>query len=105
MLYKNVLLSHFKVVHACLAAIDGDASIDAATFALEVKARNRYFMFYPQFAQLVDGRFSYTPHLSNDVNGFSDWLPYFNKHWPMARDKILFKEFCRRIGIATPLLQ
>jgi hypothetical protein len=96
------LLSHLSAVRSCLEPIGGVATLDAFSLVLTVRARNRYFHLTPQFIESVGGRIRYALRLTNDSTGFAGWMPYFNKQWTEARDKLAFKAACLEGGIATP---
>jgi len=74
------------------------------SFQLRVSARNRYYDLIPQFIYRKEGRYQYSPVMPADLDGigFIGWLPYFNKRWPAATDKLAFKEFCSENGLRTP---
>lgn len=96
------LLSHLSAVRGCLEPIGGVATLDAFSLVLTVRARNRYFQLTPQFIESVDGQIRYALRLTNDSTGFAGWMPYFNKQWTEARDKLAFKAACLEGDIATP---
>ncbi len=74
------------------------------SFQLRVSGRNRYYDLIPQFAYRKEGRYQYSPTMPADLDGigFIGWLPYFNKRWTAATDKLAFKEFCSANGLRTP---
>jgi len=77
--------------------------MDLINFRLTLTGRNRYYEFFPQFvAPGRDGGMQYTPTLREDAHGFIGWMPYFNKKWPLATDKLLFKKYCVENGLRTP---
>src|SRR5882672_5142919 len=103
MAYKVNLMFHMKGINACLPRFRAEASVNVADFRLEVRARNRFYHFTPQFIFLDDnGRLRYSPQLMKEIRGFIGWLPYFNKRWPLATDKLEFKRFCSANSLATP---
>lgn len=102
MSYINVTLNHFRAIQQWAAKTGGKATLDAATFQLEVKHRNRYFLLLPQFVAMIDGRLSYVPSLVEGVFGFAGWLPYRPYKLDWAADKLRFKEKLRELGLPTP---
>ncbi len=93
---------HMKSINACLSRFGADATVNLRTFRLEVRARNRYYHFVPQFIYLDGEKLHFSPQLPGNVRGFIGWLPYFNKRWPLATDKLAFKGFCNAAGLPTP---
>jgi len=100
--YKYNLIHHVKSVYACLPRFRAVATIDYGNFAMEVRARNRYYQFHAQFAYREEGRLRFSPQLTPNARGFVGWLPYFNKRWDAAIDKLSFKQFCVTQKLNTP---
>ena len=103
-LYRVDLLWHASTVHACLADWGAEASIDLATFRLEVKSRNRYYSFYPRFIVRKGDQLVYVERPDQQTRGFAGWLPYVNKRWPVGSGKFAFKDFCLEHGLRSPRL-
>jgi hypothetical protein len=77
--------------------------IDPLSYELEIACRGRSIRLLPQFVVLnTDGSVGFTPQLTPRVLGFVSWLPYFNRVWPIAQDKLAFKEFAQSRGIRVP---
>jgi hypothetical protein len=93
---------HTRVIHSCLEDFEAKASIDLNTYSLEIVARNRNYRFHPRFHARYGERSAYVSLPDEHVVAFNGWLPYFNKHWPIAQAKLDFKEFCRQRGLRTP---
>jgi hypothetical protein len=104
MVYKVNLFFHAKSIHEFLPRFGEDAVavVGLRTFRLEVRARNRFYYFTPQFVYREEGRIRYTPNPEPRTRGFIGWLPYFNKRWPIATDKLAFKAYCVANGVRTP---
>ncbi|MES2538675.1 MAG: hypothetical protein V4632_22685 [Pseudomonadota bacterium] len=102
MLFHLRPLVHFQYIQQWVAQNKGRARLDMLSFGLEVIAHNRIFRLTPQFIYKVNGKLRYRPDLSPDVTGFIGWLPYFNKQWEEATDKIAFKKTLSSIGRKTP---
>ena len=49
-----------------------------------------------------DRTLTYSMQFGDDAEGFIGWLPYFNKRWVEAYDKLAFKHFCTRHGLPVP---
>jgi hypothetical protein len=100
--YISDLLAHMRAVSHCLPRFQARAEFNVSTFRLEVHARGRYYEFVPQYIVLKDGRIRYNTYLTLDATGFLGWLPYFNKRWELAIDKLAFKRYCLAGGLRTP---
>jgi hypothetical protein len=96
------ILCHSRIIQKNLPRFDATASIDFDGFVLNVFGRNRYYRFTPQFLRKENGRMKYTPTLPDDPRGFVGWLPYFNKRWDVALDKLAFKRYCLGNGLSFP---
>jgi hypothetical protein len=103
-IYKVSLFSHLRVMQQCLQRYQAEASLNPADYALQVRARNRYYTLYPMFLGAKGGRLHYTRQLDEGSFGFAGWLPYFNKRWPIGSGKFAFKDFCRSNGLRTPAM-
>src|SRR6266487_3973022 len=99
---KANLFAHMKCINECISRFGLEATVNVRNFQLEVRGRNRYFHMVPQYVYFDEGRMRYTPHLRSDSKLFLGWLPYFNKRWPLAIDKLGFKEFCSVNNLRTP---
>jgi hypothetical protein len=102
MSYINVTVNHFRAIQKWAAETGGRATLDVATFQLEVKHRNRYFQLLPQFTAWIDGRLSHVPSLVDGVFGFAGWLPYRPYSLELSTDKLSFKRFVADAGLRTP---
>lgn len=102
--YKANLLFHVRSLRNCLSRFDAKAQLDIETMELEVSGRGKCFRLKPQFLMRNNNRLMYTPILHADVRGFIGWLPYVHKRWELARDKLVFKQYCDRHNIRTPKL-
>lgn len=102
MAYLAVTLNHFRPIQAWARSTGAQASLDMATFELEVKTRNRYYVLKPRFLSKRGDRFGHSPELTADVIGFIGWLPYTPLRWALSNDKLQFKMLLRGAGEATP---
>lgn len=102
MAYLAVTLNHFRPIQAWARRTGAEATLNAATFELELKARNRYYLMHPRFLIKQGGRFAHSSELTSDAVGFIGWLPYRLLRWDLSNDKIQFKSLLRSQGEATP---
>ena len=101
--FKRNYLQHALAVGHWLRQHGATGSIDPLTFFLEIRCGEQEQRFQPQFIlEKGEGEVAYRPQLTQDVSGFVGWLPYFNKTWPIAQDKLAFKEYALNAGIRTP---
>lgn len=49
-----------------------------------------------------DRTLTYSMQFGDDAEGFIGWLPYFNKRWIEAYDKLAFKRRCTQLGLPVP---
>lgn len=104
MSYINLSFNHFRAIQRWAAATGARATLDATTFQLEVRHRNRYFHLLPQFSASIDGRLCYVPTLVDDVRGFAGWRPYPPYSLELATDKLLFKKSFAEAGLRAPAM-
>jgi hypothetical protein len=103
-IFTSDLLQHFATVARLFAKYRVEGRIDPTNGLLLVYGRNRYYRFFPQFICFEGGALKYSPQLEPTAMSFAGWRPYFNKRWDIAIDKLAFKDFCARTGIATPAM-
>ncbi|MEA3194557.1 MAG: hypothetical protein QOD26_2890 [Betaproteobacteria bacterium] len=104
MSYMYDLIDHVAAVKACGEQLGFRAAVGISNLALDIEKSGIHVRFQPRFVYLDEkrGGFNYTPYFRPGVLGFCGWLPYFNKVWPIALDKLAFKEFVRERGLRTP---
>ena len=101
--FKRNYLQHALAVSHWLRRHGAAGTIDPLTHLLEIRCGAREQRFQPQFIlELGEGEVAYRPQLTHNVSGFVGWLPYFNKTWPIAQDKLAFKAHALSAGICTP---
>jgi hypothetical protein len=101
--FKRNYLQHALAVSQWMQAHDAKGGIDPRSQMMEIHCNGRTVRFWPQFmVPNADGGIGFTPHLQTDVTSFVSWLPYFNKKWPVAQDKLAFKAFAHTHGLRTP---
>jgi hypothetical protein len=102
MTYDVDLLTHIQSVNNSLCQFGGSAELDPETLNLKLRAKGKYIELQPQFILPKDGSMAFTPKLINEAQDFCGWRPYFNRVWPIAIDKLSFKDFCRKNALSTP---
>lgn len=102
MYFATGLLNHLKRIQDSLARIEGEAFLNAKDLVMQVRAHQRTMHFQPQFTFTHNGLIRYTPYFEPHVRGFIGWRPYLNRKWPLAGDKLAFKQFVTSHGLRTP---
>lgn len=102
MSYLAITLNHFRAVKAWADDCNADVALNLRTFNLDVKSRNRYYTLRPRFLTVNKGRTAYAIELVRDVRGFIGWLPYEVLQWDLSQDKLLFKDFLKKMGLKFP---
>lgn len=101
--FKRNLLQHHLAVGYWMQTHQAGGGMDPVSLTLEIEHASRRIRFTPQFVmEDAEGGLGYTPQLQSGVSGFVGWLPYFNKRWPQATDKLAFKAFADAQGLRTP---
>ena len=68
-----------------------------------VRVGTRQVEFLAQYlVRNTDGSLTYSMQFQDNALGFIGWLPYFNKRWVEAYDKLAFKKRCDRLKLPTP---
>jgi hypothetical protein len=101
-MFIAITMNHFRAIKAWGDAHGGQATLDALTFELELRARNRYHTLHPQFLAQVNGGLAHVPALSPQVTGFVGWRPYRPFRHALSSDKLVFKQAAHGAGVATP---
>ena len=102
MLVNYNLLHHFRNLWPTLREFNLRCEMDVHNFALTITWRGKELVLQGQFSSMETGVLTYGPYVGMDVRHFIGWRPYAGKTWPLARDKIPFKEFLKEHGIRTP---
>lgn len=100
--FKHDLLNHFKAIRPLLERAGAKGQVDALTLQLRVRLGEQAYELYPQFIKFDEGRKQYTPYLGAEVTRFIGWRPYASKRWPLSDEKLKFKAFAAKKGLATP---
>jgi len=101
--FKRNYLQHALAVTHWMRRHGASGGIDPLSHVLEIRCNGRERRFQPQFViERSAGGIAFTPQLQPNVSGFVSWLPYFNKTWPIAQDKIEFKAYAAKQRLRTP---
>lgn len=99
---KDDVLGHFRLLQLALDQADKDAILSFANFSVLIRGLDQDHILYPQFLAVSEGRRHYVQTFSNQSRKFIGWLPYYNKLWELASDKLEFKRYAQEHGLATP---
>jgi hypothetical protein len=103
MFFLTNLLEHARHFRAAVQQLGGHGEFDLATLCATVRVAMTEVRFQPQFIERQpDGSLTYGVQWCDGTTGFIGWLPYFNKRWPEAFDKLAFKRHCQATGLPTP---
>lgn len=102
MSYIAITLNHFRAIKSWADQCDAEITLNARSFELDVKYRNRYYTLKPRFVTETGGRLGYTAGLGKDAKGFIGWLPYDILRWELAQNKLTFKKFLGEAGLRSP---
>ncbi|RKP52532.1 hypothetical protein [Trinickia fusca] len=95
-------LNHLRNIRVWARRHDASVSLDAVTFRVTVTRDGRVVTLVPRFIMEMDTGFAYTNHFGDDDTLFCGWLPYDVKRWPLASDKLAFKQYCEQAGLPVP---
>ena len=99
---KDDVLGHFRLLHRALDQADMDAILSFSNFSVLIRGHDQDRILYPQFLVVSEGEQYYDQTFSNQSKKFIGWLPYYNKRWELASDKLEFKRYAQEHGLATP---
>ncbi|MET0209101.1 MAG: hypothetical protein ABW220_08660 [Burkholderiaceae bacterium] len=101
--FKRDYLQHALALGRWLRDRQASGAIDPLNQVASVSVGAKQRRLHPRFVvEHRDGRVSQTRELAENVGGFVGWLPYIEKTWQIADDRIAFKEFAEHVGLATP---
>ena len=97
------VLNHLQPIRRWAREHGAELQLDAETFRLTLRLRDgRNLTLLPRFMiRQPNGHAAYTTTFVDDCR-FCGWLPYEVKRWPLAADKLLFKQYCREHGLRVP---
>lgn len=99
---KNSLLHHHMWLRAAIQEAGAEALLSFDTYEAVIRRGAAYWMMYPKFLAELKGARQYVHTLSPEVFMFAGWLPYRQKNWPAAADKLVFKETARKLDLLVP---
>jgi hypothetical protein len=103
MLFHALTLRHVQHVSDWAWRRNAQASIDLPNFSLSVRCSGREQRLFARFLIRPQGRLAYSTSLLTEGNqGCIGWLPYERRQWPLAVNKLAFKEACLESGLLTP---
>lgn len=94
-------LTHIRNVARWARTHGARHRLDVESFRLEVDYRRQVLTFEPRFLIKTDSGMAYSPTLGRN-GSFVGWLPYSLKRWPIASDKLRFKQYCEETRLPTP---
>lgn len=103
MFYLTSFYAHLRLLTAAAQrrGLTGEVKIGSMNAVL--RGGGREVEFLAQFmVRNPDGSRTYSMEYRDDALGFAGWLPYFNKRWVEAYDKLAFKQRCAALGLPTP---
>lgn len=102
--FKRNFLQHHLAVSHWMRVNQARGGLDPATLQLDIQQGAKRVRFFPQF--VVEGaepdQIGFVSHNQSGVGGFCGWLPYMNKRWEEATDKLAFKRLAALKGLSTP---
>jgi hypothetical protein len=101
---KNNFLDHIKLLRKAVAENGAELIIAGDSMAALVRRENVFMELRPQFIATIDGARQYVDTLIDEAWQFVGWLPYRNKRWPIASDKLTFKRYALGAGLRVPEL-
>lgn len=93
---------HAKAIGAAAQALGVAASVELDGFTLRVGSGASAQTWHPRFLANFGAGQAYVDTAVQDLAGFAGWMPYPLRQWPLACDKVAFKQFAAAKGIATP---
>jgi hypothetical protein len=103
MLFHALTLRHVQYVSDWAWRRNAQASIDLPNFTLTVRCSGLEKKLFARFLIRPQGRLAYSTSLLTEGNqGCIGWLPYERRQWPLAVNKLAFKEACAESGLLTP---
>lgn len=99
---KNNLLHHYLWLRAALASSGAEAILSFDSCDLLIRRGPQQWIMHPKFLAVVDGQQQYTSAVAPGITTFAGWLPYRQKHWPLAADKLAFKHYAHEARLPVP---
>ena len=99
---KNNFLDHVRCLRQAVLSNGGELIIAGNSMQALIRHGTTHWVLHPQFLATIDGITQYTPTFDDAATHFVGWLPYQNKRWPIASDKLAFKRFAESVGLRVP---
>ncbi|QHI99145.1 hypothetical protein GT347_14810 [Xylophilus rhododendri] len=99
---RNNFLHHVLAMRAAMQALGGEFLVTGDSVRALVRRGAVHWALHPQFHAEADGVAQYRAAPDEQTVAFAGWLPYRNKRWPAASDKLLFKAEVHKAGLPTP---
>lgn len=97
------LFTHLHAFTAAARKLGAEGEFRLGDLRALLRAGDRQVEFLAQYlVRRPDRTLTYAMQFGDDAEGFIGWLPYFNKRWVEAYDKLAFKQFCARHGLPVP---
>lgn len=104
MIFLNDFFEHLRFFTIAAKRRGGVGQFRLGSMDAVVEVGEKKVEFRAQYlTRREDGSVTYSMTFENESPGFVGWLPYFNKRWPEATDKLAFKERVAKAGLPTPL--
>lgn len=94
-------LTHIRNIARWARTHGAKHRLDVETFRMEVDFQRQVLTFMPRFLIKTAGGLAYSPEVGR-IGSFVGWLPYSLKRWPIASDKLKFKEYCEENSLPIP---
>lgn len=104
MYFLSSFYDHLRYFRAAARGRGADGEFQLNSMNARVRIGGKEVEFRAQFlVRQADGTVTYSMNFDDSAIGFVGWMPYFNKRWPEATDKLAFKQRCAQAGLPTPL--
>jgi hypothetical protein len=100
--FKNNFLDHVRLLRQAVRAQGAELIIAGDSMQALVRRGNQHRVLEAQFLATILGVRQYTPSLTDEVTHFAGWLPYRNRRWTVASDKMVFKRFAKSAMLNVP---
>lgn len=100
--FKSHFFQHVKILRQAVSDAGAEAIMPLDSWEVLIRRGPSIWVMHPQFNANINGIQAYVKKISDNCYRFAGWLPYQNKKWLIATDKIAFKRFSEINGIPTP---
>jgi hypothetical protein len=103
MFFLTSFFEHLRFFTAAARSRGAQGEFQLGSMNATVRAEGRCVQFLAQFlTHRPDGSLTYAMEFGPQAPGFVGWLPYFNKRWVEAYDKLAFRRRCSEAGLPLP---